>query len=218
MGYRYVDFAPGEIYHVCAHSVEQRKIFLDGADRERFLTLMIHCLPREYIQSYSVAKRLKQKQRKTDVGLGLVDIMCYCLMTNHIHLLLKENCERGTSAYLQRLLDSYARYFNVRRRRTGPLFAGPFRAVGVDGDEQLLYVSRYIHLNPYVAGMTKDPFIYEWSSLSEYIGWKSKYHRCHTGLIRSMMPPGEYRTFVSDHADYARELAEIKHLLLEDDV
>ncbi|MFH1353951.1 MAG: transposase [bacterium] len=217
MGYRYVDFAPGEVYHVCARSVGQRKIFIDDEDRERFLALIIHCLPRGITQSYSTAKRLKQEQQKTDVSTGPVDLLCYCLMTNHVHLLLKENYDCGTSAYLQRLLNSYARYFNIRHKRTGPLFAGPFRAVAVDGDEQLLHVSRYIHLNPYVVGMTKDPFIYEWSSLSEYIGWKSKYHRCHTGLIRSMMPPGEYRAFVSDHADYARELAEIKHLLLEDD-
>jgi putative transposase len=151
VGYRYEEFAPGEIYHVCTRSVEGRDIFLSDVDRKRFLSLLIHCLPRGHAQSYSTAKRFKQRLDRTSEGSGLVDIMCYCLMTNHAHLLLKENIEHGISGYMQKLLNSYARYFNVRRSRKGSLFAGPFRAVGIDGDEQLLHVSRYIHLNPYMA-------------------------------------------------------------------
>lgn len=217
MGYRLEPFAPGEIFHIYTRGVEHRRIFLNKSDRARFLALLIHCLPVGQIRSYSTAQKLKQQPFLTDEGSGLVDLLCYCLMDNHIHLLLKENTERGISTYLQRVLNAYARYFNIRRHRTGPLFAGPFRAVSIEGDEQLLHVSRYIHLNPYAAGMVDTVQSYAWSSFPEYIASGSTQIQCHMGLIKSMMNATSYRNFVIDEADFSRELASIKHLLLEEE-
>jgi hypothetical protein len=65
--------------------------------------------------------------------------------------------------------------------------------------------------------MIKDPFSYSWSSLGEYVG-RPRHTVCHTSLIRGMMKPSEYRVYITDEADYARELADIRHLLLEEDV
>lgn len=217
MGYRYIDFAPGEIYHVFTRGVEKRKIFLYDADRVRFLALLVHCLPQGDIQSFSVAQKLKQKTEITKEGEGLVDILCYCLMNNHVHLLLKENVEGGISAYMQRLLTSYAKYFNMRSERSGSLFVNPFKAVLVDADEQFLHVTRYIHLNPFVAHITKDPLTYQWSSLDSYLFSSNREIICHPALLREMMTQKEYRSFVLDYADYAQSLADNYHLLIDID-
>jgi putative transposase len=214
MAYRYDDLAPGEVYHICTRAVERRNIFLDKADHERLLSLLLHCLSQGKIQSYSIARRLKEEIELTQVGKGLVDLLSYCVMSNHLHLLVKENTEGGTSLYMQRVLNSYAKFFNLRYKRSGPLFTGRFKAVLVDGDEQLLHVSRYIHLNPFVAHMIDDPLIYPWSSLGEYTGL-TKATTCHTQLIAGMMSKQEYKAFVMDEADYARSITDTKHLLLD---
>lgn len=210
-------FAPGEIYHIFTRGVEKRKIFLYDADRIRFLSLLVHCLPQGPIQSFSVAQKLKRKTEITASGEGLVDILCYCLMNNHIHLLLKENVEKGISIYMQRLLTSYAMYFNRRSERSGSLFVNPFKAVVVDADDQFLHVTRYIHLNPFVAHLVEDPFGYIWSSLHEYTAASQESKICHPELLRGIMGQQEYHRFVLDHADYSQSLVDNYHLLIDID-
>ncbi len=216
MGYRYDDLAPGEIYHVYTRGIERRNVFLDRADRERFSDLLVHCLPRNQLRSYSIARRLKIKQEITKDGAGLIDLLSYCLMSNHIHLLIKENFDGGTSLYMHRLLTSYARYFNVRQDRSGSLFVNPFKAVLISGDDQLLHVSRYIHLNPFMARIVGDPLVYRWSSLKEYVEEQPKF-LCHYSLIKEMVPPQDYRDFIYDEAGYVRSLVETEHLLIDID-
>lgn len=216
MGYRIEEFAPGEIYHVYTRGVERRTLFRDKNDHERFMQLLLHCLPVGNIRSYSLALKFKQTPALSEEGKGLVDILSYCLMTNHIHLLLKENIDGGISLYMQRVLNSYAKYFNMSNKRSGSLFTNPFRAAWVDSDEQFLHVTRYIHLNPYTANMILDPLKYEWSSLGECIGTTGP-KTCHRRLLRSMMSGTEYGAFVLDQADYARSLLESEHLLIDYD-
>ncbi|MFH1354130.1 MAG: transposase [bacterium] len=216
MSYRYDELVPGEIYHICTRGVEKRNIFRYDSDKHRFVALLTHCLPKGNIQSFSVARKLKQEAERTPSGSGLIDLLCYSLMPNHIHLLIRENASGGTSLYILRLLTSYAKYFNTREHRSGSLFVNPFHSVLVDGDEQLLHVSRYIHLNPFVAHMINNPSTYRWSSLPEYIN-KVRAVVCHKSLLKSIMKPTEYKKFVFDEADYARSLSDIKHLLIDNE-
>jgi len=213
---RTIPFAPGEMYHLFTRGVEKRNVFLDNHDRERFISLLTHCLSVEALPSFSFMQRLGRKSETPKEGRGLVDILCYCLMENHFHLLLKENIDGGISTYIHRLLTSYSRYFNVKYKRSGSLFVHPFKSVHIEDDNQLLHESRYIHLNPYVARMGKSISGYKWSSIDEYFSYR-KSAICHTGLIKSMMTSGEYKNFVSDHADFAREVAEEQGLFPEFD-
>ncbi|MFH1354103.1 MAG: transposase [bacterium] len=216
MGYRYDDLAPGEVYHVFSRGVEKRKIFLDYNDRQRFLSLLIHCLHRGPSRCFSLSKKMKEENNLVLGGEGLVDLLCYCLMDNHVHLLIRENIEGGTSLYMRRLLTSYSRYFNIRCDRSGSLFIHPFKAILIEQDEQLLHVSRYIHLNPYVARITGEMSGYEWSSLDNYTsGGLKRNIMCHRTLIHSMMSANKYRSFVEDEADYARSIADVGHLLID---
>ena len=215
MGFRYDVLVPGEVYHVYTRGVEKRSIFISDNDRGRVLSLLLHCMPKGQILSFSNAKKMKQDPALTKEGEGLVDLLCYCIMDNHLHLLLKENVEGGTSLYMQRLLNSYAKYFNMKEDRSGSLFVNPFKAVLVDNDEQLLHVSRYIHVNPYVARMVSNPFEYEWSSLSDYVSKEDTGFSCHKSLILSLMKRDEYRKFVESKEDYIRSLDRFEYLFVD---
>lgn len=219
MGKREVTLATPEIYHLTTHAVEDRQLAGDDKDWQHLRTLLRYCLnPQPNLPSYSRLRRLGPKQRKIfenvtiALGGGLVDLLCYCFLPTHLHLLLRQNVEDGVSRYLQRLLNSYARYFNTRHDRSGTLFDGRFHATHVGTDEQFLHVTRYIHLNPFAAGLTDNPLSYPWSSLAEYLG-TTEPGICHRQLLDSMISQSEYRSFVLRHAPRARELERTKHQL-----
>lgn len=216
MAYRVDEFAPGEIYHIFNRGVEKRDIFLTHADRLRFMELLSYCMPVKQPQSYSTAKRFHREIEGTKEGEGLIDLLCYCLMKNHFHLLVRENIEGGITAYMKRVLIGYSKYFNVKRDRSGSLFIHPFKAVLIDSDDQLLHVSRYIHLNPYVAHMADTVSEYPWSSYQEY-SEKSAQKICHQTVIKDFMDVQEYKTFVENEADYARSISDFAHLLIDYD-
>jgi len=136
----------------------------------------------------------------------LVDIICYCLMPNHFHILLKQNEENGIS-----------RFFNTKHSRQGHLFQGQFKAVRIEDEEQLIHVSRYIHLNPYSSFVVKtitNLKEYRHSSLKEYLD--SAVGICKKEIVTSLFSKKfTYEKFVFDSADYQRKLNTIKHLAIE---
>ncbi|MEA1929607.1 MAG: transposase [Patescibacteria group bacterium] len=172
-------FAPGEYYHVYNRGVHKRKIFLDERDHVRFLFLVI------YFQSLETSKNLSRqvsyfiKHRKFNVGVEdtesflktrVVELAGFALMPNHFHLLVKENEIAGVSRYLQRLLNAYTKYFNTKYKLSGHLFQGPFKAVHIMDNEQLLYASAYIHRNPREIKNWRDKdHCYPWSSFQDYV-------------------------------------------------
>ena len=95
-----------------------------------------------------------------DFDQRLVSILAYCVMPNHFHLLLKQEVEGGISTYLRRLTVSFVRYYNILHKQKGPLFESFFKAVLIESENQLLHVSRYIHLNPTSAKLVNDPIKY----------------------------------------------------------
>ena len=91
-------------------------------------------------------------------------IHAYVLMTNHVHLLVTPDTERGPARMMQWIGRGYVRYFNQRHGRTGTLWEGRFRSTLVDSDRYFLACSRYIDLNPVRAGIVADAASYRWSS------------------------------------------------------
>lgn len=130
------------IYHLMAKGVGNQIIFEDRKDRLKFL--------------YFLKKYSEQLE---------ISIFAYCLMDNHIHLLIKDN-EKNVSLFMQKVEISYAYYFNLKYRRTGPLFNGRFQSEVVEDEVYLLTVFRYIIRNPEKAGIAKY-YDYEWSSYSD---------------------------------------------------
>jgi putative transposase len=135
-----MEFA-GAIYHVLSRGNEKRTTFLDDRDFLTFQRLMAEA-----------AHRFR------------LDILSYCLMSNHIHLLIRTP-QMGLSRAMKWLLGVYTMKFNRRHERVGHLFQGRFKGLLVDKDSYLLEVSRYIHLNPCRAGIESDPEAYRWSSM-----------------------------------------------------
>lgn len=135
---------PGALYHVVQRGNYRQPIFVTDRDRERF---------EETLGKYREALDYR--------------IHAYCLMGNHVHLLL-ETRRANLSKVLQRIMGSYTLYYNRKRQKVGHLFQGRSKAFLVDGAGHLLDVSRYIHLNPVRAEMIKKPEDYRWSSLKDY--------------------------------------------------
>jgi putative transposase len=139
-------------------------------------------------------------------------------MPNHFHILIKQKTDNGISKFMANIQNSYARYFNTKHKRIGPLFQGQFKAVKIESEEQLLHVSRYIHLNPYSSALVKnyeELEKYEWSSLKEYLN-TTLFPFCSKDDIQEYFKKeGSYKEFVFDNADYQKRLEEIKHLILD---
>ncbi len=149
---RKVRFAEGEYYHVYNRGVEKREIFLTQSGYERFLFLLFACNESRplanagfYLRYYGGLASIERYERK---GEALVDIVCFCLMPNHYHLLLRERVTGGISAFMQKLGTAYTMFFNTKYERSGSLFQGTFKAVHVDHQEYLSHLTQYIHLNP----------------------------------------------------------------------
>ena len=131
-------------YYVCARGTNKQLIFESDEDRWEFLELMRDCC------------------RDTQVT-----IVAWCLMGNHVHLVLADY-EDGMSAAMQRLLLTYVRRFNKRTGRTGRLFQNRFDRRALDTDRHLMAAIRYVHANPQEAGIALIER-YPWSSFVEYL-------------------------------------------------
>ncbi len=210
--------ANGQYYHILSRSIAKFKIFNNSDDYNRFLELLDLDRFSEFQYKYSKFKRLSLQHQKsiTDNLIGsskIVEIVAYCIMPTHFHLLLKQTADKGITNYLKRLLDGYTRYFNIKYHRTGPLWEGRFKNVLVNNDEQLLHLTRYIHLNPVSANLVKKPEQWVFSSYQEYIDLKTK-GLCEIDDLVELSPK-KYKTFVKDRIAYQKELSEIKRILIE---
>lgn len=145
---RSIEFAPGEFYHVYNRGVDKRIIFSDDMDRNRLIALLYLCNSTEPVHISNYQGSTLMELLSLERGEQFVSIGAYCLMDNHLHILLKEEKEGGVSLFMQKLLTAYTMYFNKKHERTGALFSGKFKAQHIDSDNYLKYLFAYIHLNP----------------------------------------------------------------------
>lgn len=219
---RLLPLVEGQIYHVFNRGIDHRLTFSDKLELKRAMAVIDYYQfanpPLKFSQFIKLPVEERSKfQIKIRTGPKLVDILSFCLMPNHFHFLLKQAYNKGISKFLSNFQNSYTRYFNTKNERDGPLFLDQFKAVLVETDEQLMHVSRYIHLNPLTAYVVKDfdsLFNYIWSSLPEYAEGKESI--CETSTILGFFRgTGAYIDFLKDQVEYQRELHKIKHLILE---
>ena len=101
------------------------------------------------------------------------DLHAYCLMRNHVHLLLSPQDADGCSLMMRDLGRTYVRYFNRRHGRSGTLWEGRFRACAVESARYVLACYRYIEANPVRAGIVSEPAAYPWSSHAANAGMRT---------------------------------------------
>lgn len=209
-------FVNDHIYHIYNRGVAKQTIFHDKQDYSHFLSTLSFYLEENPKTKFSaVSKKQCHEILSREPKQALVEILAYCLMPNHFHLIIKQLIENGITTFIRRSSNSYAHAYNMRYNRVGTIFQGRFSAILVENDEQLLHLSRYIHLNPFVAKLSNNPIDYLWSSYDSYIQNKSG-RLCHPNFILSMAESSiRYQEFVNDYASYAQDLAFIKNLLID---
>ncbi|HLB95653.1 MAG TPA: transposase [Patescibacteria group bacterium] len=219
---RKIPLITGEVYHVFNRSIADYQIFNTSGDYLRMMQLLKYYqveTSRKFSDFIALKGALKVDlniflERTVREKEKIVQIIAYCLMPTHIHLILKQLVDEGISKYYGNILNSYSRYFNTKHDRKGPLWEGKFKNVLVDTDEQLLHLTRYLHLNPVTAFLVDRPEEWSLSSFNEYLGYPKGLKLCeYEGLIKK---DPSYRKFVSDRVTYQQELAKIKTLLLEE--
>ena len=145
-------FITGEYYHIYNRGIDKRIIFKSKKDYERFIMLL-------YLANSDDSFRLDNilnKQYKTfsevlvlDKDEPLVSIGAWCLMTNHFHLLIRQEADGGVTKFMRKLGVGYSMFFNIKYQRKGALFGGLFKSklIGVD-DNYMRQLFGYIHINP----------------------------------------------------------------------
>ncbi len=218
MPYRKNMLVANEVYHVFTKSIAGYKIFNSEND---FLRMI------ETMQFYSIDNppcRFSWYAEKGDKaaipdllqdGNKLIDIAAYCLMPTHVHLVLVPLKENGVSKFMNVVLKSYSKYFNVKHRRKGPLWEGRFKNVLVESDEQLLHLTRYVHLNPVSACIVDNPMDWRFSSYREYVGSYEESKRLCRYRNYLEFEEAVYRKFVEEYIEEQRLLEKIKHIILE---
>ncbi|MBI2012178.1 transposase [Candidatus Daviesbacteria bacterium] len=207
---RLVPLVNGEFYHIYNRGSDKRNIFLQNRDYIRFQKTF-------YYYQFLGPKVRFSKFAKSTLNLfnptlneKLVEILCFCLMPNHFHLLLVQQKENGISSFISQLANSYTKYFNTKYSRVGALFQGVFKSVRISSDEQLIHISRYIHINPIVSGLTKNLKNYKWSSYSEYLRNRETF--CQISTILNLFPSSKkYSEFIENQISYGTTLEMIKH-------
>ena len=221
---RKVIFLEGEYFHICHRGNNKQDIFYSDSDRLRFLFLILYFQSPETFANLSDWIKICLKQNGTEIERNLnnksvelekkildkriVNLINFALMPNHFHLTLQTLKDEAISLYMQRVLTSYTKYINIKYEKVGHLFQGPFTAVHINDDDQLMYLSAYIHLNPReLTDWHGKEDEYPWSSYQDYTNtnrWGKLLAIEH--VLENFRLPNEYSDFVKNSG--AKELDE----------
>lgn len=187
-------------YHVYARGSNKETVFFEAADFIYFERLLARYLsPTKVTDKMGITYPNYRKD---------IELLAYCLMNNHFHLLVYQENSGALSRFMQSLLTSYSRYFNLKYKRTGSVFESRYKSAKIDSQSYLEHISRYIHLNP------RYWLRYPYSSLVKYgsgdFPWLQP--KKITDLFISTK---SYLTFLEDYEEHKAMLEEIKHELAD---
>lgn len=214
MPIRKVPLAAEEVYHIYNKSIAGFKIFNNDCEYSRMIELICFYMMEELPCKFSLYKTLRNC--KLNHSKRIVDIVAYCLMPTHIHIVLKQNMNGAAEKFMRLISQGYSQYFNMKHKRKGPLWEGRFKNVLIKDDEQLLHLTRYVHLNPVTAFLVNNPCDWKYSSYNEYMGETTSDKRLCNFCNLLTIDPISYKKFVLDRIDYQKQLAIIKEMVLED--
>jgi putative transposase len=188
-------------YHVILRGINRQDIFYEDND---------------YLHLLETIDKMKSDHQ--------FEVYGYCLMTNHVHLLVRENTD-SISRIMSRIGTSYASWYNRKYGRSGHVFQGRYGSECVESDDYLLTVIRYIHNNPVKAGIAQDPEKYQWSSIHAYYGYED--NLCgltKTDFILGILDPNPkkaiqaFREFMSQENDDECLESETRHCKTDSEV
>ncbi len=186
-----------QFYHVYSRGVNKQAVFLHDNDYVKFLGIL-----KRYL---SPDKYLGSNRRLLPTYYGRIELLAYCLMRNHIHLLIYMHDEKAMTELMRSVMISYSMYFNKKYGRVGPLFQSTYKATIIDKQNYLDHISRYIHLNP------KDWLSYKYSSLGYYLENNSPPWLSISPVLELFENSSKtYLEFLRDHEQHKQMLEEIK--------
>lgn len=180
------EYIKGGIYHIYNRGIDGREIFKEDKDYLYLEKVIGRYITGEEVtnKGYKTDRPSVSRRKKKSYLVGEVEILTYCLMPDHFHLLVRQNSPEGITRLMRRVFTNYVMYFNQKYHRRGTLFENIYRAAIITDAEQVVQVSKYIHLNPVnrqvrrfgpvetVTGSRLEDYLY--SSFSSYIGTNIK--------------------------------------------
>lgn len=207
-------------YHAYNRGYGKQDLFRDNHDYRTLLYLL-----RKYLEVGFQERKYTPKGEEYFVEPNHVytdvDLVAYCLMPNHFHLLLYQKTLMGMPMLVARLCTNYATYFNQKYGTEGSPFQGTYKAVGVKNENQLLHLSRYIHANPWELSTEINLEEYPYSSYKYCFGSERPKWLQLEWVKNSFSRSEDYRSFVNDYRQAKverreKELELIKSLIIED--
>ena len=202
--------------HTCNKSIAHFNVFRKDSDKDRFLNVIefyndIHCKG-----GFSWAIRMKDPPIFKGIMVPhknqLIKILAYCIMPDHYHLVFRSHVDHETVyKFINDIQNAYTRYFNTKYNRKGPLWQSDYRSVEVESNEQLLHLTRYIHLNPTTSSIVTLPEDYLYSSYG-YYRQQENYANMKEISINNAK---DYINFVNNNIEYQRDLRNIRKIILE---
>ncbi len=186
-------------YHVYFRGGNRSRIFRDEVDFEKMLQLF--------------ARYLSLEEAKNSAGLSFpnyynkLELLAFCLMPNHVHLLVYQHQQGAMTEFMRSLLTSYSMYFNKKYKRSGPLFESRYKASMITDEAYLEHITRYIHLNP---RQWRD---YEYSSLPYYLHQITDAWIEPKRILDMFSGADDYVRFVEDYEQNKEMLNILKHEL-----
>lgn len=251
------EFINGEMYHIYNRGVEKRKIFLVDKDRFRFIHDLFefndvkpalpsnlyfsirnpsNVSPEKISQCLEVEPlNIEKKREKTTSSILkrkrklLVELLAFCLMPNHYHLLVRQKVNGGIVKFMHKIGTGYTVYFNQKNKRVGSLFQGRFKAAAIRSESHFISIPYYIHLNPLdlIAPKWKEKPIknlmksmkflenYRWSSFPDYLNKKNFPSVTQREYLNDILgTPTQHKKDIKDWL-IERDLSDINDLLLE---
>jgi len=208
-------YAENTYYHLYNRGVNKCEIFSDASDYKKFLSyLKLYLLPIN-LQVESLKNRPPSHQLKNYADR--LKLLAYCLMPNHFHLLVWQQDAEAINFFMRSFSVKYSMYFNRIHKRIGPLFQGVYKAVIVENEPQLVYLSKYIHRNPGDLPSGRVLEDYRYSSYPNYLGkFRQNWLKPDDiiDLFSKTNPLLNYKSFVEETDE--RDLVLIKNQVLEE--
>lgn len=230
-------FVPGEYYHIYSRTILNLPEFKDREKANKLAQTFLLGNSTASSQAFDYLRTTRNSTLEKAIeiskrGERLVDILCYSIMPDHYHLLLRELKENGITSFIRRCNTSIAKYINTKFDRSGPLFGGNFKSKHIDSNEYLLHLSVYIHLNPldFLSGkewrfsklkdwqLEKEKLLnYRWSSLKAFLdeNFKDQIISGTEIILDQFKNKKEYEMFLMDWS--TESLEEIREIIIDID-
>lgn len=168
------EYVAGGYYHIYNRGVNKRIIYKDQKDYSTFLNyLKTYLTPPPTTDLQGLTLQVSPSKKPNNY-FQEIELLAYCLMPNHFHFLIKQNSDHGISKFAKSITMKYVQYFNARYKRVGPLFQGRYKAIHIESEYYLTYLSKYIHRNPldlstFKKNRKKKLETYKYSSYPNYL-------------------------------------------------